>query len=114
MSFLRITVVSSPYQVRINFGQQFLQKNKEHSIQNAPYIFFIKTCQRHLIYNHLCRRRVFTNCQLLIVNCQLFIHWSEVGAGSVVLTFFIHAEGVPCCWTEDLLFWHVVHRDRDA
>ena len=36
------------------------KKNKEHSIQNAPYIFFIKTCQRHLIYNHLCRRRVFT------------------------------------------------------
>ena len=45
----------SPYQVRINFGQKFPQKNKEHPIQNAPYIFFIKTCQRHLIYNHLCR-----------------------------------------------------------
>ena len=49
---------SPPYQVRINFGQKFPQKNKEHPIQNAPYIFFIKTCQRHLIYNHLCRRRV--------------------------------------------------------
>ncbi len=34
-----------PYQVRINFGQQFPQKNKEHPIQNAPYMFFIKTCQ---------------------------------------------------------------------
>ena len=52
--------VSPSYQVRINFGQKFPQKNKEHSIQNAPYIFFIKTCQRHLIYNHLCRQHVFT------------------------------------------------------
>ena len=42
---LYLSFVSTPYQVRIKFGQQFLQKNKEHSIQNAPYIFFIKTCQ---------------------------------------------------------------------
>lgn len=38
---------SPSYQVRVSFGQKFLQKNKEHSIQNAPYIFFIKTCQLH-------------------------------------------------------------------
>ena len=35
-------------------------------------LYLCQTCQRHLIYNHLCRRRVFTNCQLLIVNyCEL-------------------------------------------
>ena len=37
---------SPSYQVRINFGQKFPQKNKEHPIRNAPYMFFIKTCQR--------------------------------------------------------------------
>ena len=33
-------------QIPTIFGN-ITKKNKEHSIQNAPYIFFIKTCQLH-------------------------------------------------------------------
>ena len=34
---------------RINFGQKFLQKNKEHSIQNAPYIFLSRRVNYNLV-----------------------------------------------------------------
>ena len=43
--------VSPSYQVRTKSvstsDRNSHKKNKEHSIQNAPYIFFIKTCQLH-------------------------------------------------------------------
>ena len=45
---------------------------------------------------------------------ELFVNRSVVGAGTRVGTLLVHAEGVPCGRTEDLLFGDIVHTYRDA
>ena len=44
----------------------------------------------------------------------LFIQRSVCGAGSVVLTLFIHSESVPCARSENLFFGNIVHTYGDS
>ena len=45
---------------------------------------------------------------------QLPVKRTEVGAGTVVSTFFIHTEGVPRRRTVDFFLRHIVHADRNT
>ena len=44
----------------------------------------------------------------------LLIYWAICCACPVILTFFIHSKGIPCCWTEDFFFRYVVHTNRNS
>ena len=44
----------------------------------------------------------------------LLVDGAEVGAGTVVGALLVHAEGVPCCGTENVGIRNVVHADGNA
>ena len=45
---------------------------------------------------------------------RLFIKWSKVLAGAVVLTFFVLTKAIPRTWAEHVGIFNVVHTNRNA
>jgi len=69
--------------------------------------------------NNIGKDKLKSKEKLILALCLVFlilffIHRAVCGASTVILSFLIHTESVPCGGTENLFLRHVVHANGNA